>query len=149
LDFYINTFGIDEAQNTPAMWASRRGDICQYLGATGAASGGFRLPMPGEVLQGNYWQKSGTRVENNAQGNALGTFDMVAAGGYYATYSPLGGVTFPAAGQRNCLDSDRGLLKHVGYTFYYWTSSPGDATQCYMYYGAYRNTGMSVRCLLD
>jgi hypothetical protein len=43
-----NTYASDAARNTPAMYAAKRGDICQYLGKTDAALNGFRLPKRDE-----------------------------------------------------------------------------------------------------
>jgi hypothetical protein len=56
-----NTFVMDVAQNDPVeMWANLWGDICQYLGATGAAPNGYRLPKSSEWgLEGlTYWDST-------------------------------------------------------------------------------------------
>lgn len=55
-----NTFAMDPAQNTPEMYVSQRGDICQYLGATRANLVGYRLPRSDEfgLEGGSAWSTS-------------------------------------------------------------------------------------------
>jgi hypothetical protein len=53
-----STFVMDEERNTKEMYEGLRGDICQYLGKTGAASTGYRLPAASEMSTGSLWDSS-------------------------------------------------------------------------------------------
>jgi hypothetical protein len=52
-----DTYVIAAGRNTPEIWASGRGDICQYLGETQPALSGYRLPIATEfqVVEAQEW----------------------------------------------------------------------------------------------
>jgi hypothetical protein len=121
-------------RNTTAMYQGFRGDICQYLSKskTGVVSSGdYRLPTSFEfgvtentswTSHPDGWVKSATfPADNNAYlnvGDPGGVVDFVDAGVGYATNTALGGVVFPASGQRW-----NGALYYVGEYGQYWTGS--------------------------
>jgi hypothetical protein len=140
-----NTYVMDAARNTTAMYDSLRGDICQYLGKTQSALYGYRLPIQNEMVRGRQewntttptadgWIKGdGSFVNRPAAGYADGRADLLSnqLGTVYNPAQPTNGagvklgaainqvlgVMFPAGGIRA---SDLTFIGSVGY---YWSCS--------------------------
>jgi hypothetical protein len=103
--------------NTDEMYGNLRGDICQYLGKTQSALGGYRLPTHSEITQLPSVALHGTFAGDNSVGNAEGTMDLIKAGFTYLT-SP--NVVLPAAGSR----VSNGILQSVGAAGGYLSGDP-------------------------
>jgi hypothetical protein len=172
-----NTFLIDDARNDPTtMWANRLGDICQYLGATGAAPTGYRLPIAAEMGAGSS-QQFGESTEpvaggwvrmNNVDGTfyaasyADGTADFNSTangtGGKLnlALNSVMGNVKLPISGTREA--SYDGELVYVNRQVLYWSGSTHSSGYArglniashniyHMTNGFGRGTASAVRCV--
>jgi hypothetical protein len=159
-----NRYAIDPDRNTPAMYASFRGDICQYLSTkTEVVSGDYRLPMASEIPLPewgygavNGWTMGGNGTEDNTLGNDAGTVDLLDAANirFWARNYALGNVVFPGSGSRQ--DRDGAIIQLVSRGGYYWTGSTHtfDAygvflsrNEQYIYVGFQRSWGMSIRCV--
>jgi hypothetical protein len=130
---YLN----DADRNTTAMWTAYKGDICLYLGATGAAPSGYRLPHSEEFgsTSGNWsestaisgWLRVGgaTWTSNNSQqdGYSNGRYNGLTTGGSFKT-----GTIFPASGYRVF---NSGAISWTGYLGYYRSASPSSTTYSY------------------
>jgi hypothetical protein len=129
---YLN----DAARNTAAMWNAYKGDICKYLGATGAAPSGYRLPRIEEV--GSFsvlawssvipgWTKFGASswTVNDAVQDSYpnGQYNGATNGANFKT-----GARFPVTTQRTVV-GDVGSTATAGY---YWSSSVSSATGGYL-----------------
>jgi hypothetical protein len=125
-----NRYAIDADRNDPTtMWAKYRGDICQYLSATGAVIGNYRLPTSAELGPATGWTM-GSAEEDNSLGNAGGTVDLLNATNNraWAKNSTLGDVVFPASGYRIY---NAGTVYRVGRNGDYWSGSADSATDGY------------------
>jgi hypothetical protein len=145
-----NTFVIDH--NDPAeMWTNKRGDICQYLGATDANLKGYRLPTGTELdwgTGGNRWVETtnanGDRFQYAAAyPNGRADFLSVAQSASFDTNQNtngvgkklcfmenlvMGNVTLPASGYRF---KESGRLDFVGDCAYYMSGSIRNSTEVY------------------
>jgi hypothetical protein len=167
-----NMHAIDLALNDPeTMWAKYRGDICQYLSATGSVEGNWRLPTSADfgTINTTSWASSNPTTTansdgwikgmdpfptaNTAVGKADGTADIVAANLGSAISRPLGDLIFPASGYRN---GRNGVLANVGSMGYSWSGSANSTVYGYRLYftnsvvqqmGSIRSAGLSVRCV--
>jgi hypothetical protein len=137
-----DTYVMDAARNTDAVYQGLRGDICQYLSKTGAVAGNYRMPMVYEFGRGSTgwdpspnmdgWETAGLSATINTLGNESGTAILI-KGEYpynrrYITNSAMGGVVLPAGGFRSEVN---GNLSYVGYSGDYWTGSVYSAIQSY------------------
>jgi hypothetical protein len=151
-----NTYVIDAARNTTAMYDSLRGDICQYLGKTDSTLTGYRLAIQNEMVRGSQkwntvtptadgWIKGdGSFNMRNGAGYADGRADFLAevsGTGYDPTQPTNGvgvkfgaainqelGVMFPASGLRSAAG---GGLGSVGLNGYSWSCSAVNATNAW------------------
>jgi hypothetical protein len=148
-----NTYVMDAARNTTAMYDSLRGDICQYLGKTDPALYGYRLPIQNEMVSGGQawntttptedgWIKGdGSFVLTPTAGYADGRADFLATqqGTGYDPAQPTNGagvklgaainqelgVVFPVGGLCS------GALFNVGVYGYNWSCSALSATNAW------------------
>jgi hypothetical protein len=128
-----DTYLMDPAQNTPAMYESKKGDICQYLGTIDATLKGYRMPMSiefGTINSGNSvskdgWSTGGKFTDAHSIVDAYGRTDLLSANNNrgYAKNTLMdnnpNGIRFPASGFRPI----NGMLSCVGTEGYYWTGS--------------------------
>jgi hypothetical protein len=166
-----STFVIDAERNTDAMYAARRGDICQYIGKTQLALKGYRLPTSSEfgttqsdsfnpnttVAGGWIWGRNfGTWPSyDNSIGNAEGTVNLIPNFGY-ATNQNMG-VILPASGLRGSGGQTGFLGNFSGFRGHYWSGSA--ASDNYGFYlvfsenimyveqNYYRSYAQIVRCV--
>jgi uncharacterized protein (TIGR02145 family) len=122
-----------DAEKQATQWADKTGDICQFLGAIGAAPAGYRMPRA-EEFGATGWTTAinppGTEWgSDNTLGNVYGTALLNTKG--YARWENTRkeAVNFPAAGSR--ADFPAGELSGVGLVGYYWSSSASNATSGY------------------
>jgi hypothetical protein len=166
-----NTYASDSAQNTPAMYAGLRGDICQYLGKTDPVLSGYRLPMRSEFWAETRqdwntvtpttdgWIKGdGTFVSSPAAGYADGRADLLSSANGAGMKLGSGinlatGVVLPAGGIRNS------ALYAVGERGYHWSCSALNAIRGWELFfteeavgnldspGISRSSAAPVRCI--
>ncbi|MDR0976239.1 MAG: DUF4906 domain-containing protein [Prevotellaceae bacterium] len=130
-----------------AQWGAYKGDICEYLGAIGAAPSGYRMPTALEFGVAGDYTLSGTRADYDTdKADGTGSFTGLRMA------IKNGATHFPAAGARNT----NGTLLNVGNNGYYWSGSAKDATNSYYLYfttgvapqsSNYRYTARPVRCI--
>jgi hypothetical protein len=95
------TMAIDEANNDPeTMWANYRGDICQYLCATGAVDGDYRLPTSNEFGPENSATNWTSQVSASGWQRGDGTFAATLSAGY-----PDGRADFLSSTRGTAFDS--------------------------------------------
>jgi hypothetical protein len=167
---YIETGGFGD-MNTDNLLAAadyynKKGDICRYLSATGAAPAGYRMPTINELLYGH--------KDGNVPG-AIGYSDenwysaTPTIVGYWSWNSTTGAnyggyATFPITG---CRDESYGKMMYVYTHGFYWSSSASpmsgsynnnvDRARAFFFYGSgmfmgefyYRGDAYAVRCLLN
>jgi hypothetical protein len=143
-----NTYAKDSARNTPAMYAAKKGDICQYLGKTDPALNGFRLPLRSEFWAGTRQNWNTTTATTDGWLKGDGSFTTSYAAGYadgradflatqpdtcYNPNQPTNGVgmklgsginlvtgaVLPAGGMRNSTT----VLTITGARGYHWSCS--------------------------
>jgi hypothetical protein len=159
------------AQNTSTRWNSRRGDICQYIGAKNTALAGYRMPILGEFgpdgnnsINKNGWTVTG--LTSAITTVVDGTYDFVANNRRRAKNTTLngavGGVVFPVSGYRY---HDSGEMKVVNSLGVYAMATPPSANTMYELSirlesgvtslftqhtndACYRAYGLPVRCVL-
>jgi hypothetical protein len=154
-----DTFGIDADRNTTSVNQLFRGDICQYLSKTKVVDGSWRLPTSNELYPANGWTGVGWGAVDTALGNDSGTVDLLPvdkAG--WAKNADMGGVVFPASGQRY----NTGGLGYVKSLGYYWSGSLYNNAQVHLLYfvgevtfgtisiyatNNHRSNGFPVRCV--
>jgi hypothetical protein len=119
-----DTYVIDAARNTDAMYQGFYGDICQYLSKTGAVTGNYRLPTANELGPGTGWTSGGRTTADNTLGDAEGMIDLltVTNDGAWAKNAAMEDVVFPASGNRNHV----GTLGSVGSAGHYWSGGSSD-----------------------
>jgi uncharacterized protein (TIGR02145 family) len=164
-----NIFVMDEARNRPEDYAKKVGDICQYLGITGAGPAGYRMPTSSEMgttneawnganpVGGGWVKGSGswpTADEQNGAGSSDGKTDLIQVKGLGSAVNGVMGVVLPASGYRQHSD---GVLFGVGRYAHYWTGSAHSATygkvmrfnstNVYPDTGNGRSCGFPVRCV--
>ncbi|MDR1526772.1 MAG: fimbrillin family protein, partial [Dysgonamonadaceae bacterium] len=167
-----NTFVVDPARNTAAMWNSFRGDICQYISATQEGLEGYRMPFMTEF--------GISQVENyNASGytrgyKRYGTFSsdgvipnqndgkyLILKGTLFSpSSSDTDAIFFPASGRRHYYSPNINYLYEVGFRGCYWSATAG-STEGEGRYTAFnsssvgpgnnsrRTWGYVVRCVLQ
>jgi hypothetical protein len=144
--------------SNPASYAGKRGDICRYLGDTGAGPKGYRMPKGSEFnLEGltpnlpHPWPNGGTQT-NEYTGSCwekVGSFTELCAGGIWTggnadgttsissyltqNWSSGSRVTFPAVGCRlpNGMGKVNGELVLINGQVTYFTGSPRNSTSAY------------------
>jgi hypothetical protein len=109
----VNSYISDPEQNTPEVWATYRGDICQYIGANGGPAG-YYMPRPAEFGVGSFPYGGGFFDANGT--TEVGWYRVpettpVAFSSTMSTFDPGGttemengvrtwlGVYFPASGR--------------------------------------------------
>jgi hypothetical protein len=167
-----NAFVIEVDRNSDVMYGNKRGDICQYLGATGAGPNGYRLPASNEfgtgfsywnngnpttVPVGGGWVRGATFPSQpiNDAGNAAGTVNLITdkEGFGLIVNQMMGNLTLPASGYRR----EGGLLGFVGTCGGYWSGSASNVDKGHelLYYSSFvgvnydilRNYAYPVRCV--
>ena len=121
----------------------KKGDICQYIGETGAGPEGYRMPTsneigtalgywseanPGPVAGG--WMRVGSNTDfsfdksaviSSSNDNRSGKWKNVIENGIGPSGATYQGAYFPTSGWRN----SNGVLSHTGMYGYYWTGTIG------------------------
>jgi uncharacterized protein (TIGR02145 family) len=133
-------------RNTVAMYAAKRGDICQYLGTTDPTLSGYRLPMSNEWGTSNsLWDGSNPTTTpvaggwvkgihpwpggSNGDGNEFGTVDLInTTNRGWVKNTTMGNVVLPASGRRL---HTSGAVSYVGGSGNYWSGSAKNAISGY------------------
>jgi hypothetical protein len=129
--------------NNPTYWRLGYGDICQYLGAIGAAPPGYRLPLYRELLPAR--TDNGTAQElTNPKADGTSVIDWM-----YGVQQTNEGkkVILPASGWRN----GNGELIDAGKSISAWTGSAASNDNAYdiSKISNRRTIAMPVRCIRD
>lgn len=149
-------YAIQAAQNTPERYAARRGDICQYIGATTTDNSlkGYRLPTASEFGQvdDNPWNKDGWVSSNSASGNS-GSFEGQGNVRFRAQNTIMD-VVLPATG---CRWAPGGVMYSLFDGGHYWTGSADGSLKAYytsfsamhlsISYSQSRDFAFSIRCI--
>jgi hypothetical protein len=163
-----STFVIDAERNRPEDYAKKVGDICQYIGKTGAGPTDYRLPTSSEMgttltdspgftpstpVSGGWVRGPGNFTYTMSAGTPDGKTDLIKTKGLGSAVNSAMGVVLPGSGYR----TSNGVLNRVGGGGDYWNGSAGSATTggrfIFLYDGinpdgpAARSYGFSVRCV--
>ena len=137
---YLTTMGSDE-------YYALKGDICQYIGETGAGPKGYRMPTSNEMgtILGSWYNLPGPVAGGWMRVGAVADFENITKlpmyfpesstsqsgmwvneyinsyGGNTTSGATYQGAFFPTSGWRDT----HGILSHVGMYGYYWTSTIG------------------------
>jgi hypothetical protein len=160
-----STFVMDAARNDPTeMWAKGRGDICQYLGATGAGPTGYRLPTSNEMgtssstafdtstpVAGGWVKGTGSFTATNGAGYPNGRADLL-SNQQSASFDPskhTHGASTDVLGSAQNIAMGNVILPASGYRSsgsgnlyglsvgnqgFYWSGSANDATKSHYLY---------------
>jgi hypothetical protein len=129
-----------------------KGDICKYIHS------GYRMPVNGDFGTGASWGDQGWEIYGSTAFSAVtsdkvdGTYDF-ASSASSAKNTVMGGVIFPASGNRNY---NSGALENVGSYGFYWNGTADDEPNGHRFsfssngmtsWGSARGYGFSVRCV--
>jgi hypothetical protein len=122
------TFLSDPAQNTPAMYAGKRGDICRYLssGSTGThvVRGSYRSPKFADFgtttdwTTGAAWQEETANLKDDGTSIMADRLATPNGGAYGEKMNAKGGLILPGSGRRNT-----GGGRSLTAGGYYWAAS--------------------------